>query len=140
MKKFTAFVFAVCLLLTACEEEKYVAGPTKTESGTIVQTVFAPDRHGSDVNVGITFKGDLAITPVSVNLPAKWAVVIECQHGGKFILDSERHEIAKGVWQKVNAGDKVSIQYREIYKVVTEDDKEKSRTFEKYETLAVTKL
>lgn len=86
----------------------------KHEDAQVVDVVYAPERHGSDIapSVGMTSGGDLAmgITSVSVDIPEEYAVVFKCQHG-KFI---EKRK-GKDLWKRLQEGQEVDVSYREIY-------------------------
>lgn len=89
---------------------------TMTEAGEVYDTAFVPAGHGNDTAVGFnTGKGGgVTITPIDVNIPERYAVVFKCLHG-KFVVDGDK---AKGLYQKLDRGDKVTISYREVIRVV----------------------
>ena len=84
------------------------------ESALVYDVAYVPSGHGSGSGVGLTGGGDLAVTSTSVHIPARWAVVFECQHG-RFVIDGE------AVYNKVRRGDEVTVAYREKYEDVYDD-------------------
>lgn len=84
------------------------------EPAVVVETVFTPSIHQSNIDIGLTTNLDLSFTPRSINVPEKYAVVFQCDHG-KFII--ERKEL----WDKLKVGDKVVVSYREVYNVLSTD-------------------
>lgn len=105
------------------EKERTEYSATLTETGEIYDTAFVPKGHGSDVKMHFDSEGNVSLTPVTVNIPERYAIVFKCQHG-KFVIDGDK---AKGLYNRFNRGDRVIIQYREIIRVHLTDDKETSR-------------
>jgi hypothetical protein len=91
-------------------------GGLLTEPGEVYDVAYVPSGHGSDVAVGFTSKGSTTITPVSITIPERYAVVFKCQHG-KFVIDGERGE---SIYKRFNKGDLVTIQYCEVFEVTKE--------------------
>jgi hypothetical protein len=101
------------LFIIGCENPiKY--GPEQFERAQIVDMCYVPPGHGSDVSVGMTFDGDgnlsPTITPISIDIPARYAVVFKCQHG-KFIIQGD--ERAKNIYESFDEGDNVTVKYCE---------------------------
>lgn len=126
LKNFSGLFLMVLLtlILTACGPRKKTEvefSPVLEEDAVVVDLVYTPSQHGSGVGVGpsidMTGEGGLgiAIVPVSVDIPEKYAIVFKCQHG-KFIIECNTPE-RKALWQKLDEGQKVRVQYKEVYKV-----------------------
>lgn len=106
MTKRIALLFAL-LLLAGCEQRLY--GGELTERGRVVQTCYVPPGHGSGTGVGLsTGNGSTVVTSNTVDIPARYAVVFECQHG-RFAVNG--HE----AWMRAREGEDVLIHYREVY-------------------------
>jgi hypothetical protein len=119
---------ALFLVFVACgpynrTEKEYTA--ILEEDATVVDLVYTPSRHGSDVGIGLTTGGDLSITPVSINIPEKYAIVFKCQHG-KFIIDCNTQE-RKKLWNDLDEGQKVRVKYKEAW-LITYRVEKKQRT------------
>ncbi len=127
---------SILTFLAACEDRRLEAGSDLVEEGVVVETLHLPSQSTTDVAPGLTTGGDLTVSVHTTTFPERWNVVIRCPHG-KFVLDSQRHGIARGVWEDVAVGDRVRITYREVQEVVYEHRIEKSRRFVKFETTAV---
>ena len=119
MKKIIVFFFIGVLYFTACKKIKY--GPELTESGRISQLIYVPSGHISDTAVGLDSKGDITITPLSVNIPPRYGIIFECQHG-TFAIEGGKWE---SLWRSLKRGQRVIIKYREI---ITFDDELNLRT------------
>ena len=52
-----------------------------------------PSGHGSDVAVGFTSNLDTTVTPVSINIPARYGIVFECTHGS-FAIEGDKWVLA----------------------------------------------
>lgn len=125
MKKLPLITTILCLFLViACESDKQEYGSTLTEHGEIYDTAFVPSGHGSDISLGTSTNGDLTITPVSIDIPERYAIVFKCQHG-KFIINGDK---AKNLYHRFSRGDKCTISYREVIRVHMKDGKEVSRS------------
>lgn len=101
------------VLLSGCVERHN--GPELSEPGEVYDTCFVPKGHGHDVAVGYNAgkRGGVTITPVNINIPARFAVVFKCQHG-KFVIDGPRGE---RLYKKLSKGDRVVIRYCEVLEV-----------------------
>lgn len=98
-----ALTSAACLLVGCMRLE---SGPELTERATVADLPYVPAGHGS--GMGLSMKGDLSVS--SVDIPARYAVVFECQHG-RFVVERE------DLWRRLHVGQAVTIRYRELYKV-----------------------
>jgi len=99
-------------------------GPTYTwetsdllkEDAKVVCLIHTPSHHHSDINVGINMDGGLTFTPISINIPEKFGVVFECQHG-KFTVYREE------LFDKLTLMQEVTISYKEIWRKQWTDNK-----------------
>lgn len=115
-----AIVLLSVLLMNGCDKAPRTEySPMLTEPGEIYDTAYVPAGHGHDTAIGYNLGegGGLTITPVDVEIPERYAVIFKCQHG-KFVIDGHK---AKRLYERFDRGDKVTIQYREIIRVVTRD-------------------
>jgi hypothetical protein len=124
-------VCGIALLLTGCPEVKREFSSTLHEDAVVVEVVYTPPRHDSQVgftafktgpvgvdyggNVGIGIGGGLQISEVTVH--EKFAVVFKCKHG-EFIVT--RKEIYHQL--KEQKGKTVVVDYREVYRTTYADD------------------
>jgi len=105
MKK-VLLILCLALLVGCGPFPKKKLSEVKTETAEIISMNYVPSRSGSDVNVGITFEGDLAITPTSYHFPEVWAVTFRCsEHGQTFALEG------KEIFNKAKVGQIVTLNY-----------------------------
>lgn len=108
-------VVAIVAAASGCP--RIVNGPELTEPGQVYDTCFVPAGHGQGMGLGINSDsdGDLVITPhsISMDIPARYAVVFKCQHG-KFVIDGRNGE---QLFKRLNKGDDVLIRYCEVLEV-----------------------
>ena len=90
----------IILAVMALPAEKY--GPELRESALVEDLPFVPAGHGS--GSGLSMKGDVTFT--SVDIPARYATVFQCQHG-KFVIEGE------ALWKSLTKGERVTVVYRE---------------------------
>ena len=118
-------VCGVTLLLAGCQEVEQEYSETLHEDAAIVEAVYTPSRHDSQVgltaiktgpmgidyggNFGLRLGGGLQISRVTV--PEKFAVVFKCQHGQFIISQKEVYEKFKD-----HKGKTVDVAYREVYR------------------------
>jgi hypothetical protein len=128
MRRILLTAFAASLL-SGCSPEREYTTPT-TEPGRVSKLIFLPSGHGSDVAVGFnTGKGGgVTVTPIDVDIPARYGIVFECTHGS-FAVEGEKWV---PLWKSLREGQKVTIRYREVYEI---DRKAKTRTFVKFDFL-----
>lgn len=88
-----------------------------TEDAVVTETCFLPAQHGSGSTTTITMNGDIGFGSTSINIPAQYAVVFQCQHG-KFVIKDE------DIWKKLASGDKVRVEYKEVYLVYKDGRRE----------------
>lgn len=84
-------------------------GEQLKEDGEVYDTCFIPKGHGSDTAIGFNTSGDISVTPINIDIPARYAIVFKCQHG-KFVIDGDRGE---ALYKKLSKGDIVKIKYCE---------------------------
>ena len=116
MKINLAIVVALAaVFLTGCDLPVTEYSKMLTESGEVYDVAYVPRGHGSDTAIGFnTGKGGgMTVTPVSVTIPERYAVVFKCEHG-KFVITGDK---AKALYYRLERGQRVSIYYRIIYKV-----------------------
>lgn len=142
LKKMSSFAMSSIIilatgLLTGCQETKIEYSKTFTETAVVLDLVYTPSRHGSDIapTIGLTGEGDMSfgITPISIDIPEVYAIVFKCEHG-KFIINCDTPERLK-IWQKLEEKQKVVVMYREKYRTIYEDGRIISRSLEKYDFL-----
>lgn len=112
-----ALAVAICWAFSGCTQRKY--GPELTESAEIYDTCFVPKGHGSDVAIGMTTKGSMTVTPIDINIPARFAVVFKCQHG-KFVIDGQRGE---ALYERFSKGDKVTVKYCDVIEITKDGER-----------------
>ena len=120
---FTALLF---LFVVGCYKTEY--SPTLTEPATVSDSIYTPAQHGSAVGPVLNTSGNAGLAITSVDVPEAYAVVFKCQHG-KFIVKR------KDIWEKLQTGDKVVIQYREEYHVT-----DKERVLHKFDFIDANKV
>lgn len=104
--------------LNGCKEQtKYEQSDILYEKGKVITTLYNQKHTDSDLDIGITTGGDLAITPTSVTIPERWGVVFRCEHKNKFPIMGKDDKYKK-LWEKLDEGDSVIISYKEIYKAI----------------------
>ena len=101
--KLIALCFA--LLIAGCVERHSSA--IMTEPATVVDLLYVPSGHGD--GTGISSKGSVVFT--SMDIPARYGVVFECQHG-RFAVEG-REEL----WKRMHVGEHVTVSYTEEYEV-----------------------
>lgn len=116
------------LLLAGCANYEY--SQPMTEPGRVSKLIYMPSGHGSDLAVGLTTKGDMSLTPIDVNIPARYGIVFECTHGS-FAIEGDKWV---PLWKSLQEGQKVTIEYRKVFTV----DKTKAQTFAKFDFLNAT--
>jgi hypothetical protein len=136
MRKEVAVTLAIGMiaLTNGCKREVIEHSKTLHEDAKVVQTVYEPSRHSTDVSPTFHLDSDgdphVGFAVTSISVPETYAVVFQCQHG-KFIVEGEdqRH---KELWQKLSEGQKVDVTYQEEYRVVYDGTNVVSRDLFKY--------
>ena len=102
--------FLLMWLLFGCT--KHTFGPEQTEPARVVDLPFVPAGHGfgNGVAVNSDSEGNLNVSPTftSIDIPARYAVVFECQHG-RFVIEGDH---AQAIWNRFHVGDSVTVHYR----------------------------
>lgn len=101
------------LLCAGCS--KIVYSEPLSEPAEVYDVAYVPSGHGSDLAVGVSSSGKMTVTPISVDIPERYAVVFKCQHG-KFVIDGER---GKACYEALQRGDKVVVRYSIKYEVTS---------------------
>lgn len=112
------------VMLGGCAKTEYSA--ELTEPAEIMEVVYTPSQHGSGTGMGMSMKGTMVMTVNNVNIPEVFAVVFKCEHG-KFIIQR------RDIWEKAKIGMKVTVHYREVYRVT-----DKARSLVKYDFIDFT--
>lgn len=120
IKNYAAFGAVSLGMFSGCDTRistKREISDTLYEEAVVSDAIYAPSQHGSSTN--IDWFGDGGVRTVSVDVPKKYAVVFECQHG-KFIIEGGqgKHEV---LWKKCIRGKKMKVSYKEISDVIYED-------------------
>lgn len=82
-------------------------GPPLTELGTVYDVAFVPAGHGYGTSTVLTPGGGIGVGSTSVHIPARYAVVFQCQHG-RFVIEGA------ALYAKLTRGEEVTIYYREV--------------------------
>jgi hypothetical protein len=103
----------LCVLFTGCERIEY--GATLSEPAKVYDTCFVPAGHGmTSGGWSMSYKGKMHYNwPQSIDIPATYAIVFQCQHG-KFTIDGDRGE---ALYKKLSKGDSVIVSYAVKYRV-----------------------
>ncbi len=118
------------MILVGCTETETIekTSPEMTESATVADLVYTPSNHGDGVGPTINMAGHIGIAFTEIDVPEKYAVVFECQHG-KFIIDNQ--DKAPELWRRLKRDQKVTVRYNEVYEesstVTTDWGREVSR-------------
>ena len=96
------------MALTGCTNREY--GPEQTEPARVADLPYVPSGHGSGTGIGIGSKG-VVPTMTTVDIPARYAIVFECQHGRLVV---ERHP---EIWKTLRVGQQVTVRFREVFEV-----------------------
>ncbi len=113
----TALAISGSLIFSGCKEQtKYENSEILYEKGKVITTLYSKKHSDSNVGVGMTTGGNLAVTSTSITIPERWRVVFRCEHKNKFPIMGE-DEKYKRLWEKLDEGDSVDIAYKEIYKI-----------------------
>lgn len=83
------------------------------ERGKVYDTAFMPAGHGHGES--FNYK-DWSTSSVDTDIPARYAIVFKCQHGGKFVIDGSRGE---ALYRKLEKGQSVIIDYQENWRIVS---------------------
>lgn len=151
MKEFSVAVASLTLfLLAGCQEVVREYSEVLHEDALIVSVVHTPASHESQLgltafkggpfgmdysgNFGLRIGGGLQISESEV--PEKFAVVLQCQHGEFVIARKDLYQQLDG-----HEGQTVDVAYREIYRTTYETNEGKKqivdRVLTKYDFLGV---
>jgi len=104
------------VLLASCEPP-VESSPEMTEKAKVVQTIFAPSQHGTSSGTAISLKGKVSFVSTTVDIPSKYAIVFECEHGKFVIQDEGENSRAHNLWKKLKDGQQVTVRYKEVWQV-----------------------
>lgn len=96
------------LLLSGCNGFRREGGPQLSEPGRVVDLPYVPAGHGSGSGTGFSTSGDITFSSSSIDIPARYAIVFECQHG-RFVVENQPE-----LWKSLHVGEEVDIHYYEI--------------------------
>src|SRR3989344_829920 len=119
-------IFLLIIILSLnCKETRYESSEILYEDATIMNTLYTPSTHRTELGFGptINMDGDIEFRPkiTSVTTPENFAVIFECQHGGFISQGSDnRHKLLFERFKR-RAGAKVEVSYKELYRCVYED-------------------
>jgi hypothetical protein len=97
------YAIVALLALTACGHY----GPTKHETGVVVEKQYFPDTRQTVTGTGFSTKGSLIMTSHVIGDHEKYMVIFKCDHGVVFSVNRA------DVYGRVEKGDKVNIAYQE---------------------------
>lgn len=120
------FTALLLIFIVGCYKTEY--SPVLTEPATVSDSVYTPAGHGTGIGNSFNSSGSVGMVVTSIDIPEVYAVVFKCQHG-KFIVKR------KDMWDKLQKGDKVIVQYREEYRVT-----DKERILNKYDFIDAVKV
>ncbi|MBI1957504.1 MAG: hypothetical protein HYS44_03570 [Candidatus Niyogibacteria bacterium] len=134
------FAFLLVFSLVACKRTREEYSPVMHESGTVLQAVYTPSTHRTELGVtafetgplgmdysgnpGISLGNGMQISQVTV--PEKFAIVFRCEHGEFIITRKDVYEQLKNF-----QGRAVDIEYREVYRVVYEEQDGKEQVLDR---------
>lgn len=124
---FAAAALTGLAFLVGCEARVITKTETSElmqERGVVVDTLYSRAHTQSDLDVGVTtdFDGNigLSFTPRTISVPETWGVVFRCDHGNKFAIQGSTPGY-KMLWEKLDPGMQVTIDYKEIRRNTYED-------------------
>jgi aspartate-semialdehyde dehydrogenase len=104
----------ICLfIITGCVETQY--SEVLREDATVDETVFSPSQHGTTVGPVIGMNGNVHMAVTSTYVPENYGIVFHCKHG-KFIVRGS-DQFHKTLWSRLQRGDSVVVDYKEVYEV-----------------------
>jgi hypothetical protein len=115
------------IALTGCEPARITKteySPPMQEKGRVIENLHNDGYHNSSTDLAPTmdFDGNLgfATHTVTIDIPEKWGAVFRCEHDKKFAISGSSHRY-KALWEKLDPGMDVVIDYREVYRTTYED-------------------
>ena len=153
MKKILLVLIVILLILTSCNGPKKEYSDVLKEQATIVNIIYTPSQHstylsetmiddhtnlmkGVDMNGNSGIKIGNGIQVSESNIPEKYGVVFQCQHG-TFTIQGNNKEGENSKYKilydklKNNIGDTVHVLYKEEYLVYYEKDKNRNKIISK---------
>ncbi|MBI2044548.1 hypothetical protein HYT23_00665 [Candidatus Pacearchaeota archaeon] len=124
------------LAFGGCRNTKYTQSGIMTERGKVYDTWYSASQHGSGIGptINLTGEGGIGVAFTSVDIPEKYALIIDCEHGVRFITEGTDEEHKK-LYYRISRGDSVDISYRENYTEVWDGDSFISREHTGYNFL-----
>ena len=114
---------------TACKKYATESSEVLTEQGVVLALSYMPKNHGSGLGPAFSLSdGSMSLAVTSVSMPEKYAVVFRCSHGS-FVVESG----AKELFSNLQTGQEVTIEYRERYRIVTENGQILSKNITGYD-------
>lgn len=113
MKKYLYFTIPFITIIIGCRDIRKESSAILYENAIVDGLIYSPSNRGKSME-------NLSLTPTSVSIPERHGVVFKCQHG-KFYIES------KILWENLSQGDRVVVEYQELFKVEYKDGKEISR-------------
>ncbi len=128
-------IFGIVLFLSLCLlflflislSCKQIESEVMTEKAEVVNLVYLPDTHSSNIAPGFNSNGGVTFTVIKTGHGEYFGVVLRCEkHNINFTLSG------KDLYEKVKIGKLVDLKYIEIYKI-----KKDKKIFVKYKTINV---
>lgn len=119
---------ALALGLCGCESYEIKSSDILSETAIVRDVIFQPSQHGSTSSLGMNMDGDLTMHTGSIDVPEKYSVVFECQHG-KFII-SGSGEYYKKLLSKMHVNQSVDVKYREVHKIINKKTNKRGGPYE----------
>ena len=128
------------LAFSGCKTSKYAQSDIMTEKGKVYDTWYSASQHGSGMGptIDLTGEGGIGVAFTSVDIPEKYALIINCEHGVRFITEGtdDKH---KELYFRISRDDSVDISFRENYIETWDGDSLISRERTSYDFLDATK-
>jgi len=114
-------LFVACWIAMDTTRSSLVESAVMTEPGEVLDIVYSPPAHGSDIGVGpsINMSGHggvgVAVVPVSIDIPEEHGILFACTHG-KFYIKCDGDLGRMSLWQSLKENTPVTIYYSEVYR------------------------
>jgi len=115
-------------LLNGCEKKvitRIEQSELLQENGKVIDTLYNKGYHESSLDLQprydiVNGSFNMAVTTKKINDPETWGIVFRCDHGNKFAIQGSQPEY-KSLWEKLDDGIDVLIDYKQIRKNTYED-------------------
>lgn len=114
----TIFLLLTICLMLSCEE--YHKSELKQEKGIVVAKEYRGEINETEMAVGMSMEGSIAVVPYHIHESEKFNVVFKCEHGKLFTINNS------DIYSKLSEGDQVKIDY---YEILNEDNEVKDLDF-----------